>query len=167
MSKPSAVAPREPSAGTRVDHGARGMANRARPQHLQETPQAGVFRKAMEDAHLIDRLRNVSQLSDRQHAAAVIVATMHDEAGFEPKVVAAYAPRGWSGGHDEDTEEQTATTRFRHLLGDCSEASAWLLHQMCLGQHPTLHRLGSLQAALDDLAKKWGISDDDGKGPAR
>ena len=152
--------------GPRIDHGTRGPASRARPQRLVETSQAGVQQRVMDDCHVIDRMRNCAQLSDRQHAAAVIVVTMHDEAGFEPRQCAGYAPRGWSGGHDDESEEAGAITRFRQLMNGTprdgvrqtyvSPAAAWGLHALCLGEHPTMRYLGSLQATLTDLAKRWG-----------
>ena len=153
-------------AATRVDHGARGPANRARPQRYIETIRAGVKQLQYDDPHPIDVWHRCAQLSDGQHAAAVIVLTMHDEAGFEPNVASGYAPSGFGRGHDDETAENAATTRFRELLNGkvkagkrvtiISPGSAFLLHGMCLGQHPGVSKLGSLQAALSDLAKAWG-----------
>ena len=153
------------TAPVRVDHGARGQANRDRPQRFVETIQAGVTARQYDDSHPIDRWRACAQLSDRQHAAAVIVLIMHDEAGFEPNVCSGYAPSGWGRGHDDESAENAAVTRFRELLNgkvrdgkreaSISDGSAFLLHGMALGQHPGIARLGSLQAALSDLAKAW------------
>ena len=140
----------------RVDHGARGPANRVRPQRNVETIQAGVTAKLYEDAHLIDRLRAASQIGDRQHAAAVLVLGLHEDAGFEPGVCAGYTPAGFGRGHDDESDEHPAVKHFRDLLGGVSSDSAWLLHSMCLGQHPGVSGLGALQAVLDDLVKRWG-----------
>jgi len=62
--------------------------------------------------------------------------------------------------------EAGAITRFRQLMNGTprdgvrqtyvSPAAAWGLHALCLGEHPTMRYLGSLQATLTDLAKRWG-----------
>lgn len=140
-----------------VDHGSRGEANKCRPSRMGETIQAGVTYRAYLDSHLIDRMHTRSQLSDLQHDVAVRVMEMHMAAGFEPSVTPGYSPPGWRRGHDDDQEEAEAITRFRRLLGCCSQAAATILHGMCLDQHPGVQRLGLLQAALDDLAKRWGM----------
>ena len=141
----------------RPDHGTLTPAQAVRPQRIIETIAAGVTRRVYDDATLADRMHRAGQLSDRQHDAALRVLELHDEAGFEPKLAGSYAPRGWSSGHDDDTEEAAAIGRFRQALGWNSPAAAWILHGMCLGQHPGVSKLGSLQAALSDLAKHWGI----------
>lgn len=82
---------------------------------------------------------------------------LHAEAGFEPKQSGSYAPSGWNTGHDDDTAEAAAITEFRRLLGGCVPGQAWILHEMCLGQHPGTWRLATLQAALDDLARRWKV----------
>jgi hypothetical protein len=109
------------------------------------------------DTALHDRMYACGQLSTRQRATAARVARMHEEAGFEPRTSASYAPRGWLHGHNDDDQEAEAVIEFRRLLGGCSEVHAWLLHGLCLGQHPGTWRLTTLQAALDDLARQWGI----------
>ena len=144
-------------AAERPDHGTLTPAQAARPQRIIETIVAGVTRRVYDDATLADRMHRAGQLSDKQHDAALRVLELHDEAGFEPKLAGSYAPRGWSSGHDDDTEEAAAIGRFRQALGWNSPAAAWILHGMCLGQHPGVSKLGSLQAALSDLAKHWGI----------
>ena len=142
----------------RVDHGARGLANRARPQRLVETIKAGVMCRGMGDTHLIDRLLSFHALTSGQHAAAVKVLALHDDAGFEPRVAASYAPAGWGRGHDDNQDEAVAVTRFRQLLGQSSEEQAWLLHAMCVGDAPGPRGLGVLRAALDRLADRWGLA---------
>ena len=144
-------------AAERPDHGTHTPAQSARPQRIIETIRAGVMCRVYDDATLADRMRRAGQLSDRQHAAAVRVIELHDEAGFEPAVAGSYAPRGWSSGHDDDSAEAAAIGRFRQALGFNSPAAAWILHGLCLGQHPGVSKLGSLQAALSDLAKHWGM----------
>ena len=141
----------------RPDHGTLTPAQAARPQRIIETIAAGVTRRVYDDATLADRMHRAGQLSDKQHDAALRVLELHDEAGFEPKLAGSYAPRGWSNGHDDDSEEAAAIGRFRQALGWNSPAAAWILHGLCLGQHPGVSRLGSLQAALSDMAKHWGI----------
>ena len=144
-------------AADQPDHGTRTPAQAARPQRTIETIRAGIRCQVYDDATLADRMHNAGQLSDKQHYAADRVMELHAEAGFEPAVAGSYAPRGWSSGHDDDTEEAAAIGRFRQALGWNSPAAAWILHGMCLGQHPGVSKLGSLQAALSDLAKHWGI----------
>ena len=141
----------------RPDHGTGAQAHAARPTRIIETILAGVTTRVYDDAVLCDRMARAGQFSDRQHAAALRVIEMHDAAGFEPKLAGSYAPRGWSAGHDDDTEESAAITRFRETLGACSVAGAWLLHGLCLGEHPGVARLASLQNTLELLAKHWGI----------
>lgn len=110
------------------------------------------------DAHLIDRMWQRGQFSDRQYEAACRVAEMHDMAGLGPKQVGGYAPSGWSrdSGLDE-ADEPPAVRRFRKMLGECSPAYAWWLHAMCLEQHPGVRWLATLHAALDFLADQWKI----------
>ena len=142
-------------AAERPDHGTLTPAQAARPQRIIETIAAGITRRVYDDATLADRMLRAGQLSDRQHQAAVKVLELHDEAGFEPRVAGSYAPRGWSSGHDDDSSEAAAIGRFRKLLGHNSPAAAWILHGMCLEQHPGVSKLASLQAALNDLANHW------------
>ena len=156
-----------PDAEDRIDHGATGPAMEARPSRLVETIQAGVTRKEMQGAHLVDRMHAASQLSDRQYAAALRVLDMHSDAGFEPKLCGSYAPRGWAAGHDDDDAERAGITRFRQLLAGkdqdgkprpwFGEQSAWLLHSMCLEQHPGVRFLPLMQKLLSALASEWGI----------
>ena len=141
----------------RVDHGARGPANQARPQRMIETMQAGVTCREFRDTHLVDRLLAAGQMSAVQHAAALRVLDMHDQSGFEPRVAASYAPAGWRRGHDDEQDEAVAVTRFRDLLGQSTEEQAWVLHAMCLGDAPGPRGLGVLRAALDRLAERWGL----------
>lgn len=148
-----AVAPDE----ERIDHGATGPAMGRRPSRELETIKAGVTVMAYSDAHLIDRMNACGQLTDRQYAAAKRVIEQHDDAGFQPRLCAAYAPRGWANGHDDEEEESAGITRFRKLLGGVGEQSAWLLHSLCLEQHPGLRFLPMTQELLLLLAAKWGI----------
>ena len=142
----------------RVDHGARGPANQARPQRMIETMQAGVTCREFRDTHLVDRLLAAGQVSAVQHAAALRVLDMHDQSGFEPRVAASYAPSGWRRGHDDEQDEAVAVTRFRDLLGQSTEEQAWVLHAMALGDAPGPRGLGVLRSALDRLADRWGIA---------
>ena len=144
--------------GDRVDHGARGPANQARPQRMIETIQAGVMCKEFCDTHMVDRLLAAGQVSAGQHAAALRVLDMHDQSGFEPRVAASYAPAGWRRSHDDEQDEAVAVTRFRNLLGQATEAQAWTLHAMCLGDPPGPRGLGILRSALDRLAERWGLA---------
>jgi len=141
-----------------ADHGTMGMAMTQRPARLLETIAAGVTVKEMSDTHLIDRMLRVRHLTQVQHQAAVRVLELHDQAGFEPRVVAGYSPRGWSGGHDDCLEEDPAIGRFRRLLGNCTRGAGDILHGLCLEVHPGRARLGTLQAVLQDLAKHWGFA---------
>jgi len=141
----------------RPDHGTGAQAHASRPTRIIETIQAGVTTRVYDDAVLCDRMARAGQFSDRQHAAALRVVELHDAAGFEPKLSGSYTPPGWASGHDDDAEESAAITWFRETLGACSVAGAWLLHGMCLGQHPGTGRLATLQNTLELLAKHWGI----------
>lgn len=110
------------------------------------------------DAHLFDRLHNAGQIWDRLWEAAHKVLEMWGESGLEPKQSGSYAPRGWNHGHDDESDDyDTAMEQFRRLLGGCSVAHANILHAACLGEHPGIRRLATLQAALGDLADLWGI----------
>ena len=144
----------------RPDHGTHTPAQAARSNSSIETTAAGVTRRVYDDALLIDRMRRVGQLSDRLHAAALRVAELHAEAGFEPRQAASYAPHGWGRGHDDDTAEHAAVTRFRATLGGCTMDGAWVLHGLCLGQHPGIRRLEAAQMALANLAVLWGIGEE-------
>lgn len=140
-----------------VDHGAIGPAYVQRPSRMVETIQAGVKARQYEDATLADRMARAAQLSDRQYEAAKWVLEQYEAAGFEPSVTANYQPFGSGRGHDDETEEPPAIGRFRRLLGGCSRGAGDLLLGMCLGQHPGVRRLGSLQAALKDIADRRGL----------
>ena len=147
--------------GERVDHGARGPANQARPHRLLETIAAGVQLRQYGDCHLIDRMHTARQISDREYAAASIAAIMHDEAGFQPNTTAGYTPAGARTNHSDDLDEAVCVTRFRALLagnggGELSPVGAWLVHGLCLGQHPGPQRIGTLRCALSGLARRWG-----------
>jgi hypothetical protein len=141
-----------------IDHGTRGPAMLPRPFKINETIRAGVTVREYLDAHLVDRMYHAAQLSDDQYEVAKRVVELHEAAGFEPSVTPGYAPPGWHRGHDDDEPEAKAITKFRELLGSCSVAAAWVLHDMCLGRHPGVRFLEVLQTTLDDLAKGWGIS---------
>lgn len=144
----------------RVDHGARGPANQARPARLIETISAGVRLRCFGDVHLIDKMLAAKQLTDREFKAAEIAAYLHDEANFEPSTTAGYDPAGGRS-HVDETDEPMSVTRFRKLLagnggGELSPVGAWLLHGLMLGQHPGPQRIGTLRCALSGLAKRWG-----------
>ena len=129
----------------------------ARPQRMVGTIRAGVQCRQLQDTHLIDRLLTAGQLTAGQHEAALKVLLLHDDAGFEPRQIASYAPRGFAGGHEDDLDEHGATTRFRGLLGDVPDGSAWVLHGMCLGDAPGPRGMGLLVRVLDRLAERWGL----------
>ena len=126
----------------RIDLGATGQAQRARPYRVTETIVAGVFRRTMLDGHLIDRLLVARALTPGQHEAAEKVLALHDAAGFEPLQVASYAPFGFGSGagHDGDQVERHDITRFRQLLRHAGDAEALALHGMALGDPPSARR---------------------------
>ena len=142
---------------SRVDLGASGQAQRVRPHRITETIVAGVFRRTMLDGHLIDRLLTAKTLTPGQHEAAERVLAMHDEAGFEPRQVAGYAPFGSGAGHADDQVELRAITKFRQLLTRATDEEAWALHALVLGDMPSARGLAFLRRVLDRLADRWGF----------
>ena len=155
---------------TPEDHGTAlpsGCAAHARPSRLINTE--GEYRGSIadghtvarryQDSHLIDRLWRAGQIYDRHYEAALRVLQMHDESCFEPRTVGSYAPHGWLRGHDDDSEENAAITRFPQLLGNKALGDrAWLLHSLCLGDFPSGKKLQATRAVLGELADEWKMT---------
>ena len=93
--------------------------------------------RIMQDTHLIDRMLAAWVLTSAQYEVAERVAVLHTESGFEPRQVAGYAPRGFSGGHDDDRDQRYAVTRFRQFLKHVTASEALALHGMALCDMPS------------------------------
>ncbi len=114
------------------------------------------------DATLYDRMHAVAQLSDRQHEVAERLHRMWTSAGLDPRVVATIDVVRDRADDDDpresrDSPEETARDRYRRLMRGFSAPAAMRLEAMLCGEHPGVKWLGSLQAALDDLADRWGV----------
>lgn len=151
--------------GGRPDYGDDlGPAMLARPSAIE--PVGGEYRSVGEtrvearrcqDATLYDRMHAVGQLSDRQHATAARLARMWHAAGLEASVTGSYDEHVDGRGPESDAEDVTAQDRYHALMR--GRRGAELLDAMLCGQHPGW-RLPQLQAALDDLAREWGMTHD-------
>lgn len=114
------------------------------------------------DATLYDRMHARAQLSDRQHEAAERLARMWTAAGLNPRVVAGIdvvrdRAEDEEPQHEQTDDDETPHDRYRRLMGSLSNAACMRLEAMLCEQHPGVRWLGSLQAALDDLADRWGM----------
>ncbi|HXT81365.1 MAG TPA: hypothetical protein VN702_17500 [Acetobacteraceae bacterium] len=114
------------------------------------------------DATLYDRMHARAQLSDRQHEAAERLHRMWTSARLNPRVVAGIdvvreRVEDEEPPHEQTDDDETPHDRYRRLMGSLSEAACLRLEAMLCEQHPGVRWLGSLQAALDDLADRWGM----------
>ena len=146
--KPAAAVPQ-------VDHGATGPAMLARQSRIGETQAAGVTVRICEDSHLIDRMHNRGQLVGRPHDAALRLLEMANAAGL---LLGASAPYGRIGKSaemsDPMAEARAAVNRaLRQVPGHRADLLMDLLHE----RHPGVKWLATVQAALDDLGKGWGM----------
>ena len=115
------------------------------------------------DATLYDRMHARAQLSDRQHEAAERLARMWTAVGLNARVVAGIdvvrdTPVDEEPAHEQTDDDETAHDRYRRLMSSLSNAACMRLEAMLCEQHPGVRWLGSLQAALNDLADRWGIA---------
>jgi hypothetical protein len=146
---------RQPDAAPAVDHGATGPAMLARKSRIGETPAAGVTVRICEDSHLIDRMHNRGQLIGRPHEAACRLLEMAFAAGLLLRGTA----RLGSLARASDISDATAEARaaFNRALRQVPGHRADLIMDLLHERHPGTRWLATLQAALDDLGKGWGM----------
>lgn len=152
------------------DHGLDlGPAAQARPWVMADVPDPaseGDFRKNLtnvrrySDTTLFDRLHAVAQISDREHEAAVRLFGIWTAAGMNPNVTARYGERA-DGQHDhtEDTGEERPIDVLRRIMRKLGPGKASLIEGMFHRDavHPGLRWMGTVHAALGDLADIFGI----------
>lgn len=149
------------------DFGATGPAQRARDGEVVQTARLRTGRvvDAMRyfDTTLYDRMHAVAQLSDRQHAAAQRLGSMWTAAGLNPRVVGnldVVRERVEDDAEPRESvqaDDDTPRDRYRRLMRSLPQAAAMRLEAMLCEEHPGVRWLGSLHAALDDLADRWGL----------
>ena len=146
------------------DFGATGPANAHRDGHvvLVSRMRTGRVVEAMRysDATLYDRMHAAAQLSDRQHEAAERLHRMWTAAGLNPRVVGTVDVVRDRPEEDDPSERSTSNDdtpldRYRRLMRSIAAPAAMRLEAMLCEQHPGVRWLGSLHAALDDLADRW------------
>ena len=137
------------------DHGADGPAMRARPGSVVETIAAGVTVRVLVDNHLIDRMAAGGQLVGRPHEAALRLLEMAGHAGL----LLGGGSRMGQVGRASDISDATAEARaaFNRALRQVPGHRADLLMSLLHEQHPGVRWLATVQSALDDLGKSWGM----------
>jgi hypothetical protein len=152
-----------------ADRGSTGRAQQVRPRGMvtvalpvevttgtTRLQRADVLR--YDDAHLIDRMHALAQLTDRQHENACAFLAMWEAAHVMPRVTARFvaAPPGRETGRDPDAA--TPADMMRYTLRQLGQHRAALLVGLCMGDHPGVQWLATAQAALDmldGLKAKW------------
>jgi hypothetical protein len=136
----------------------------ARPSRIGETIAAGVTHRILEDAHLIDRMDRAGTLVGRPLEAARKLLEMAEAGGKLPGATVALGRVGKSSEMSDAMAEAEAAWRraFNQIPGHRAE----LVRNLILGQgvnvpylgvHPGVRWLATVQAALDDLGKGWGM----------
>ena len=138
-----------------VDYGATGPASLARPSRIGETIVAGVTHRICEDNHLIDRMADRGQLCGRPHEAALRLLEMAAAAGL----LMGGSSRMGQVGRANDISDATAEARaaFNRALRLVPGQRADLLMDLLHEKHPGTPWLATVQAALDDLGRHWGM----------
>lgn len=124
-------------------------------------------RAIFRDTTQIDRMHHAGQLSDRQHAAACRLYSLFVCAGLCPRItprvdiVPEDAPDweeidGLPDLLDGETPAEAARRVYRAVLRDAGPVSGPILDDLMRGHHPGM-RLPALHAALDTMARVWGI----------
>lgn len=136
------------------DRGADGPAMLARHRVPYET-SLGVMATLMSDGHLVDRMYGRAQLNDLQYSAALRLLEMCDAAGLSIAGAAQYGRIG----HGGEMSDAMADARgaWNRLMKGVGGHKADLLFSLCHERHPGVAWLATAQAALDDLAGKWGM----------
>ena len=145
-----------------ADRGSTGRAQQARPRGMvtvalpvevtagtTRLQRADVLR--YDDAHLVERMHARAQLSDRQHENACAFLALWTASHVTPRVTARFsdAPPGRELGSDPDAA--TPADLMRHTLRRLGQHRAALLVGLCVGDHPGVQWLATLQSALDML----------------
>ncbi len=150
---------RAPTRRDAADRGSTGRAQQARPRGMvtvaipvddaTRLQRAAVLR--YDDAHLIDRMHQRAQLTDRQHENACAFLALWTASHVTPRVTARFsdAPPGRELGSDPDAA--TPADLMRHTLRRLGQHRAALLVGLCVGEHPGVQWLATLHAALDML----------------
>jgi len=144
------VAPKAPQ----HDRGADGPAMLARHRVPYET-SLGVMATLTSDGHMLDRMHARAQINDRQYSAAMRLLEMCDAAGLSIAGAAQYGRIG----HGGEMSDAMADARgaWNRLMKGLGGHKADLLFSLCHERHPGTAWLATVQAALDDLARKWGM----------
>lgn len=129
---------------------AAALARRKEPPPPKEAPSYA-------EAHLIDRMWQRGQFNDRLHDTAVRLYSLFVMAGLEPRVCVELGER--SGAAPEmDEGVSLARTAFNRALSATGQKNQDLLHAMCLGHHPGINWLASLQSGLLEIEKPLAVA---------
>ena len=184
-----AVGDRHPRAGAMVmihpshdpapDFGATGpamMARRSRQQIIGAVSVSTVARgrvievKRMGDVRVIDRMRDASQLSERQYDAATVLHTLWTLAGLNPQVSATMRTvrdvvepppddgcRSMRRNPIQLGEDETYRDRHRAIMRMLPGTTATKLDALMMDEHPGVRWLATVQEGLGFLADEWGM----------
>ncbi len=139
----------QPRAYCMTDAEAQAAAEAAKAKRKAPTPAAYA------EAHLIDRMWSRGQLSDRQHDTATKLYALFLAAGLEPRMVADIGER-LDKSREIDDGAAASRAAWNAIVARVQGKRQELLHDLCLGRHPGLHWLATLQVSLDDIQKFFG-----------
>lgn len=141
------------------DRGADGPAMLARACRPVETAVAGVLATQTLDGHLLDRMHQRAQLSDRQYEAAMRLLEMCDAAGLSIAGAAQYGRITFDRGPPSEMPDEMAEARgaWNRLMRGVGGHKADLLFSLCHERHPGVAWLATAQSALCQLANQWKL----------
>jgi hypothetical protein len=102
--------------------------------------------------HVIDRMWERGQLNDRLHDTAVRLYSLFVRAGLEPRVVGEPGERREKSSEIDDAAA-LARSSWNQIVALVSGHRQQLLHSLCLGDHPGVHWLATVQQSLLDIEK--------------
>ena len=168
-----------PSPDPEPDFGTTGPAMLARQSRKQVigavsvstvAPGRVIEVKRMGDCRVIDRMRDASQLSERQYDAATILHTLWTLAGLNPQVTATMRTvRDVVDPPPDDgcrsmrhnpivlAEDETYRDKHRAVMRMLPAITAGKLDALMMDQHPGVRWLATVQEGLGFLADEWGM----------
>lgn len=119
-----------------------------------------VYARRMLDTTLHDRMRDVSQLSDDQHATAEWLYRLRAAAKVTQRITARLDTVA-EDHHDDDVctdqvDPDEAYQRYRAVMKSLPDHQSAKIESLLCGQHPGVRWLATVQAGLDLLKNAWG-----------
>jgi hypothetical protein len=102
--------------------------------------------------HVIDRMWERGQLNDRLHDTAVRLYSLFVRAGLEPRLVGEPGERREKASEIDDAAA-AARSSWNQIVALVTGHRQQLLHGLCLGDHPGVQWLATVQQALADIEK--------------